>query len=88
MRRQQSAAQQQPGYDGHCLELSQAEVAARLEAGEPCVVRMKVPREGVCQVQDMLRGQIDFEWTQVDMQVLLKSDGFRPTTSPTSSTTT
>ena len=36
---------------------------------------MKVPREGVCQVQDMLRGQIDFEWTQVDMQVLLKADG-------------
>ena len=55
--------------------LSQAEVGARLEAGEPYVVRMKVPREGVCQVQDMLRGQIDFEWTQVDMQVLLKADG-------------
>ena len=75
LRRQQSATQQQPGYDGQCLGLSQAEVAARLEAGESYVVRMNVPREGVCQVQDMLRGQIDFEWTQVDMQVLLKADG-------------
>ena len=75
LRREQTAAQQQPGYDGHCLGLSQAAVAARLEAGEPYVVRMNVPREGVCEVQDMLRGQIDFEWTQVDMQVLLKADG-------------
>jgi len=39
------------------------------------VVRMKVPSEGVCQVQDMLRGEIDIPWEQVDMQVLMKADG-------------
>jgi glutamyl/glutaminyl-tRNA synthetase len=49
---------------------------------------MKVPREGVCQVQDMLRGQIEIEWDQVDMQVLLKATACRPTTSPTWSMTT
>ena len=75
LRREQTAAQQQPGYDGHCLGLDAAEVARRLAAGEPSVVRMKVPREGVCRVQDMLRGEIEVEWTQVDMQVLLKADG-------------
>ncbi len=36
---------------------------------------MRVPTEGVCQVQDMLRGTVEIPWTQVDMQVLLKTDG-------------
>ena len=75
LRRDQQAAQQTPGYDGHCLALGEAEVAQRLAAGEAHVVRMKVPREGTCTVQDMLRGEISIEWSQVDMQVLLKADG-------------
>jgi glutamyl-tRNA synthetase len=75
LRREQQAAQQTPGYDGHCLNLSQAEVSARLAAGESQVVRMKVPREGQCVVRDMLRGEITIDWAQVDMQVLLKADG-------------
>jgi glutamyl-tRNA synthetase len=74
VRREQTAPSSSPGYDGHCLGL-RPEVARRLAAGETHVVRMKVPREGVCRVQDMLRGEIEVEWTQVDMQVLLKADG-------------
>lgn len=75
LRRDQLAKQQQPGYDGHCLGLDAAEVARRIAMGESSVVRMKVPREGVCRVHDMLRGDIEVEWSQVDMQVLLKADG-------------
>ncbi|PVZ69602.1 glutamate--tRNA ligase [Pelagibaculum spongiae] len=63
------------GYDGHCMGLSKEEVAAKLEAGEPHVVRMKVPREGTCTFSDMLRGEIDIDWQQVDMQILMKGDG-------------
>ncbi|MEX0942148.1 MAG: glutamate--tRNA ligase [Pseudomonadales bacterium] len=62
-------------YDGHCISLAKAEVQARLAGGEPSVVRMKVPQTGTCIVQDKLRGQIAIDWSQVDMQVLLKSDG-------------
>ncbi|AEF54238.1 glutamate--tRNA ligase [Marinomonas posidonica] len=62
-------------YDGRALLLSQAEVQAKLDAGVPYVIRMKVPEEGVCVVQDMLRGTIEIDWAQVDMQVLLKADG-------------
>ncbi|HEY5717206.1 MAG TPA: glutamate--tRNA ligase [Motiliproteus sp.] len=75
LRKEQTANKQTPGYDGHCLHLSDEEVARRHAAGEPSVVRMKVPSEGVCQVNDMLRGQIDIDWAQVDMQVLVKADG-------------
>ncbi len=63
------------GYDGHCLSLSPEEINRHLEAETPHVVRLKIPQEGVCQVTDMLRGEIDIAWSEVDMQVLLKSDG-------------
>jgi glutamyl-tRNA synthetase len=75
VRREQMAARENMRYDGHCLDLDVDEIAQRLAAGEPHVVRMKVPTEGVCVIQDRLRGEIEIEWQQVDMQVLLKSDG-------------
>src|SRR5690554_8238104 len=69
------ANKQTPGYDGHCLHLSEDEVNRRVAAGEPHVARMKVPEQGVCVVNDMLRGEIEIPWEQVDMQVLMKADG-------------
>ncbi|MGO3055467.1 glutamate--tRNA ligase [Halomonas sp. AOP43-A1-21] len=57
------------------LALDEAEVARREQEDWPYVVRMKVPGEGVCVVNDMLRGTIEVEWAQVDAQILLKSDG-------------
>ncbi|MGB1092800.1 MAG: glutamate--tRNA ligase, partial [Oceanobacter sp.] len=57
------------------LELPAEVVAEREAAGAPYVVRMRVPEEGVCVVQDMLRGAIELDWSQVDAQILLKSDG-------------
>lgn len=75
LRAEQTAAQRPLGYDGHCLQLDAAAVAARLAAGETSVVRLKVPREGVCRIDDLLRGVIEIDWAQVDMQVLLKGDG-------------
>lgn len=57
------------------LKLSAEEVARREAEGMPYVVRMNVPEEGVCVVDDMLRGPIELDWSQVDAQVLMKSDG-------------
>ncbi|MEL0288857.1 MAG: glutamate--tRNA ligase, partial [Gammaproteobacteria bacterium] len=76
MRKEQMAAGQTARYDGRCASLTDAEVSAKLDAGEPSVVRMKVPGEGACQFDDQLRGSISIDWSQVDMQVLLKGDGF------------
>ena len=63
------------GYDGHCLSLSPDEITQKLAAQETHVVRLKVPRDGVCKVTDLLRDEIEIAWSEVDMQVLLKSDG-------------
>lgn len=62
-------------YDGCCLSLGDDEVREKLDAGQAHVVRMKVPSMGTCIVKDRLRGEIEIEWSQVDMQVLLKTDG-------------
>jgi len=58
------------------LMLSEAEQAARKSAGEPFVIRMMVPEEdGACVIHDMLRGDIELDWSMIDAQILLKSDG-------------
>ena len=75
VRAEQQAAKQTTRYDGHCLGLSADEVAKRLAAGEPSVVRMRVPETGACTFKDRLRGEITIPYNQIDMQVLLKADG-------------
>ena len=75
MREAQRAAKQPSRYDGQCLVLDRAEVERREAAGEPYVVRLKVPSDGVCVVEDLRREAIEIEWKTVDMQVLMKSDG-------------
>lgn len=75
MRREQMARGLTPKYDGRGLLMPDSEIKARLDAGEPYVIRMKVPEDGVCEFTDMLRGNIEIPWAQVDMQVLIKTDG-------------
>ncbi|KZY74885.1 glutamate--tRNA ligase [Oleiphilus sp. HI0071] len=74
IREERKAAGLNPGIKG-ALELPSDEVERRLAAGEPHVIRMKVPDEGTCVIEDMLRGTIEIDWAQVDCQILLKSDG-------------
>src|SRR5690606_14653178 len=58
------------------LMLPEEEVARREAAGMPYVIRMMVPDEpGACAVEDLLRGTIELDWSMVDAQILLKSDG-------------
>lgn len=75
MRVAQRAAGQPSRYDGLCRSYSPEEVARREAAGEPYVIRMVVPDEGTCVVEDLRRGPIEFDYRSVDMQVLVKSDG-------------
>jgi glutamyl-tRNA synthetase len=63
------------GYDRRCRALPPEESDRRAAAGEPFVVRLKVPLQGECVMRDLLRGEIRREWSTVDDQVLMKSDG-------------
>jgi glutamyl-tRNA synthetase len=75
MRREQIARGETPKYDGRGLALSTDEAKQRVLTGESHVIRMKVPEQGVCKFDDLLRGTVEIPWAQVDMQILLKNDG-------------
>src|SRR5882672_9163378 len=64
------------GYDGLCRGRPVAEGEARVAAGEPFVVRLAMPRSGEITFVDRLRGDVKFEATQMDDQILIKTDGF------------
>ena len=61
-------------YDRHCLELSQEEIDAKLAAGEPYVIRQKIP-EGTTTFSDAVYGDITVDNADLEDQILLKSDG-------------
>lgn len=64
------------GYDRRYRDLSPSEVKKREDAGQPFVVRLKVPLSGECVYEDKIKGKITFPWADIDDQILLKSDGF------------
>lgn len=57
------------------LTMSPAEVENKIEAGDEYVIRLKVPARETVDVEDEIRGRVSFESSQIDDQVLLKSDG-------------
>ncbi|HOU11682.1 MAG TPA: glutamate--tRNA ligase [Anaerolineae bacterium] len=72
VREAQRARGETPMYDGRCRNRPVGEVSP----DQPHVIRLKVPREGVTVMHDILRGDIVFENRLLDDQVLLKSDRF------------
>ena len=62
-------------YDGCCRDLPKEEVEKRLAAGEPYVIRQKIPREGVTGFDDMVYGHIEVNNSEMDDQILIKTDG-------------
>ncbi len=63
-------------YDKHCLHLSAEEIAQKLEAGLPYVIRQNNPTEGKTTFVDEIYGEISVENAELDDMVLIKSDGF------------
>lgn len=62
-------------YDRHCLGLSEAEIEANLKSGMPYVIRQKMPTEGTTTFHDAVYGDITVENSELDDQILVKSDG-------------
>ncbi len=62
-------------YDGHCKGLTKEEVEAKLAAGEPYVIRQRIPETGQTTFVDAVYGTITVDNEELDEGVLLKSDG-------------
>lgn len=76
VRNQQRAEKVPPKYDGHCRNLTGAEIEKKLAEKQNYVIRLKVPRDQNLTFSDLLRGEISFDTNTIDDQVLIKSDGF------------
>ena len=79
LRKEQEAKKIPTGYDGHCRNIKRS--IETIEELEEClkkgmVVRMKMPEKGKIIVKDLIRGQVEFDASLLDDQVILKSDGY------------
>lgn len=63
-------------YDRYCLGLSPQEVQSKIDAGEPFVIRQKMPDTGTTSFSDVVYGEITVDNGELDDQILMKADGF------------
>ena len=63
------------GYDRHCRDLAPEEIERQLAAGTPYVIRQKMPLVGSTTYRDLILGSITIENSELEDQILLKSDG-------------
>ena len=75
VRQEQMKNKQPVRYDGLCRRLDPAEAERRAAAGEPHVIRFKMPEEGSITAHDRLRGDITVENRNLDDYIIVKSDG-------------
>lgn len=66
----------QPMYDKYCLHLSDNEVQEKIFRNMPHVVRLNVEPEKQIILNDVIRGEVIFNSSIVDDQILIKSDGY------------
>jgi len=59
----------------NALTLEKSEVHKLINNGEPYVIRLKVERDQIVGLNDMIRGQVKVNTNNIDDKVLLKSDG-------------
>ncbi|MBR2215489.1 MAG: glutamate--tRNA ligase [Selenomonadaceae bacterium] len=74
-REEQEIAGSFKGYPRTCRDLPLAEVERHLAAGDPYVIRQKMPLAGETTYFDVLHGNITIPNEELEDQVLLKRDG-------------
>ena len=74
MRKSQQAQKQAPKYDRFCLN-RQEEVKKEIQEGKKYVIRLLMPEKEII-FHDLIRGKVSMHGSNLDDQVLLKSDGF------------
>jgi nondiscriminating glutamyl-tRNA synthetase len=79
LREEQESLKLPPRYDGHCRNLPLEESKERIKNWEKYTIRLKVPKAEKIVFNDLIRGRIEFNTSEVEDQVLLKSEGNFPT---------
>ena len=74
VREAQRAANQAPGYNGNCRDLSTDQIAKFEAEGRKPVIRMRMP-DGGTTFTDLIRGEVSFDHNFVPDFVLVRGDG-------------
>ena len=71
-----------PRYDhasrlqmSNSLSLPEEEVAQKLAAGVPYVIRFKIDAGSTVKFTDLIRGEVEFQTSELDDKVMMKADG-------------
>jgi nondiscriminating glutamyl-tRNA synthetase len=76
LRQVQELAKLQTRYDGHCRNLTQAEVDTKVANGESFTVRIKVPKDRKIEFDDLItHNHIVWDSNEVDDAIIVKSNG-------------
>lgn len=62
-------------YDRTWMAETDEQAAAFESEGRPMTVRLKMPREGDCVINDLVRGEVRFAWDQEQDTVIQRPDG-------------
>src|SRR5262245_3846728 len=74
--REQAQAEKRPFLYSRKWMAETPEQAAKFEAeGRAGVVRLKMPREGKCVIEDQVRGVCEFDWSNEQDHVIQRADG-------------
>jgi len=63
-----------PMYSGKCRNLTEEEKNKYLKEGRKPVIRLKVPKTGKTIVNDIIRGDVEFDNSTIDDFIIMKSD--------------
>ena len=74
-RAEATAAGHPPMYDGRCRTIAHDEALRRKNSGDACAVRFAVPQGGSTSFDDAVVGKIEFQNSELEDFVLLRSDG-------------
>ncbi|MBN1349513.1 glutamate--tRNA ligase [candidate division KSB1 bacterium] len=76
MREEQKKSKQFSGYDGFCRNLPKETIDQYLSENRPYVIRIKLPQQDTISFRDELRGQVEFDCSTLNDQILMKADGY------------
>jgi len=64
-----------PGYDGHCRDLTPEQRAVLAAEGRPRSIRFRTPDEGVSSFTDVIRGEVTVPWSTIPDFVIVRTSG-------------
>lgn len=76
LRKEQEILKLPTKYDEHCRNLPYEESRARVDAWEKYVIRLKIPKSEKLVFSDLVKWKIEFNSSEIEDTILLKSDGF------------